>query len=173
MKKVIIYGSHYGTTRRYAEKLSELTGIEAINYSDVKDLSGYETVIHMGGLYAGGVKGLKNTVKLLADNTRLIVVTVGLADVTQKENTGHIKKSVGMQLPQSILECTTILHLRGGMDYSRLNLAHKSMMALVYKKAKSTPDEEKTEEVKDMIATYGQKVDFTDFSSLEKVIEIL
>ena len=79
MKKVIIYGSHYGTTRRYAEKLSELTGIEAINYSDVKDLSGYQTVIHMGGLYAGGVKGLKNTVKLLADITRLIVVTVGLA----------------------------------------------------------------------------------------------
>ena len=33
MKKVIIYGSHYGTTRRYAEELSELTGIEAINYS--------------------------------------------------------------------------------------------------------------------------------------------
>ena len=173
MKKVIIYGSHYGTTRRYSEKLSELTGIEAINYSDVKDLSGYETVIHMGGLYAGGVKGLKNTVKLLADSTRLIVVTVGLADVTKKENTDHIKKSVVMQLSPCVLERTTILHLRGGMDYSRLNIAHKSMMALVYKKAKSTPDEEKTEEVKDMIATYGQKVDFTDFSSLEKVMEIL
>ena len=173
MKKVIIYGSHYGTTRRYAEKLSELTGIEAINYSDVKNLSGYETVIHMGGLYAGGVKGLKNTVKLLADSTRLIVVTVGLADVTKKENTDHIKKSVGMQLPQSVLERTTILHLRGAMDYSKLNIAHKSMMALVYKKTKSTPDEEKTEEVKDMIATYGQKADFMDFSSLEKVMEKL
>lgn len=173
MKKVIIYGSHYGTTRRYAEKLSELTGIEAINYSDVNDLSRYEVVIHMGGLYAGGVKGLKNTVKSLADSTRLIVVTVGLADVTKKENTDHIKKSVGTQLPPCVLERTTILHLRGGMDYSQLNIAHKSMMALVYKKAKSTPDEEKTEEVKDMIATYGQKVDFTDFASLEKVMEIL
>ena len=95
MKKVIIYGSHYGTTRRYAKKLSELTGIVAINYSDVKDLSGYETVIHMGGLYAGGVKGLKNTVKFLADSTRLIVVTVGLADVTKKENTDHIKNPLG------------------------------------------------------------------------------
>lgn len=127
----------------------------------------------MGGLYAGGVKGLKNTVKLLSDAARLIVVTVGLADVTKEENTDHIKKSVGMQLSQSVLERTTILHLRGEIDYSRLNIAHKSMMALVYKKAKSTPDEEKTEEVKDMIATYGQKVDFTDFSSLEKVMEIL
>lgn len=173
MKQIIIYGSHYGTTKQYAEKLSELTGIEAINYVDVKNLSEYDTVIHMGGLYAGGVKGLKNTVKLLANDARLIVVTVGLADVTKKENTDHIKKTVGMQLPKSVLERTTILHLRGGMDYSQLNIAHKSMMALVYKKAKSTPDEEKTEEVKDMIATYGQKVDFMDFSSLEKVVEIL
>ena len=173
MKKIIVYGSHYGTTKLYAQKLSELAGIEAVNYTDVKNLLEYDMVIHMGGLYAGGVKGLKYTAKLLADGTRLIVVTVGLADVTKKENTDHIKKSVGMQLPKSILERTTILHLRGGIDYKNLNFAHKSMMAMVYKKAKNIPNDKKTEEEKDMVATYGQKVDFTDFSSLEKIIEIL
>ena len=28
---IIIYGSQYGTTKRYAEHLSEMTGIEADN----------------------------------------------------------------------------------------------------------------------------------------------
>ena len=32
MKSIIVYGSQYGTTRFYAEKLSELTDIEPISY---------------------------------------------------------------------------------------------------------------------------------------------
>ena len=98
MKKIIIYGSHYGTTRRYAEKLSEMTGISVTNYEDITDLSGYDEIIHFGGLYAGGVKGLKNTIKALPQNAKLIIVTVGLADVTNKENTDHIKNAVHFHL---------------------------------------------------------------------------
>ena len=30
--QIIIYGSEYGSTKRYAERLSEITGVEAINY---------------------------------------------------------------------------------------------------------------------------------------------
>ena len=173
MKKLIIYGSHYGTTKRYAEKLSELTKIPVMNYEDMKDLSEYDEVIHFGALYAGGVKGLKNTIKALPKNASLIIVTVGLADVTKKENTEHIKKTIGQQVPQPILNHAKILHLRGGIDYSRLNFMHKTLMSLLYKKAKNTPEEEKTEEVKDMIETYNQKVDFVDFHSLQQVIDAI
>ncbi len=173
MKKIIIYGSHYGTTKRYAEKFSELTQIPVISYEDIKGLEDYDEVIHFGGLYAGGVKGLKNTIKALPENARLIIVTVGLADVTNIENTDHIKKSVGQQVPETILERTTVLHLRGGIDYSKLSFMHKTMMSFVYKKAKSTPDKEKTAEVQDLIETYGQKVDFMDFDSLRKVMEVI
>lgn len=63
MKKVITYGSQYGTTRRYAEKLSETTAIPLLNESDVRDLSSFDHIIHLGGLYAGRVKGLKRIVK--------------------------------------------------------------------------------------------------------------
>ena len=65
MNSVIIYGSHYGTTKRYAEKFSEITKIPVANYKENKNLSEYDPIIHFGGLYAGGVKGLKNTVKAL------------------------------------------------------------------------------------------------------------
>lgn len=173
MKKIIIYGSHYGTTKCYAEKLSEMTGIPVISYEDIKDLSTYDEIIHFGGLYAGGVKGLKTTIKALPQNANLIIVTVGLADVTNKENTEHIKKSVSQQVPQPILDRTKIIHLRGGIDYSKLSFIHKTMMSFVYKKAKNTPEEQKTAELREMIQTYNQKVDFTDFSSLQQVIDTI
>lgn len=33
MNQIIVYGSEYGTTRKYAEKLAQLTGIEAVGYT--------------------------------------------------------------------------------------------------------------------------------------------
>ena len=45
---VIIYGSQYGTTKRYAEYLSEMTGIEAVAFKEAKDIDKYDRVIFMG-----------------------------------------------------------------------------------------------------------------------------
>lgn len=173
MESIIIYGTQYGTTKDYAEKLSEMTGIPIINYKEAGELSKYTTIIHMGGLYAGGVKGLKTTLKVLPVNANFIIVTVGLADVTNPENTAHIRLSVSRQVPKEVFEKTRIFHLRGGMDYKKLSLAHRSMMRLVYNKAKNLPEDEKTAEVRDMIATYGQTVNFIDYSCLKPIAEIV
>ena len=35
---IIIYGSQYGSTKRYAEHLSEMTGIKAIAFKEAKDI---------------------------------------------------------------------------------------------------------------------------------------
>lgn len=59
MKTLIIYGSQYGTTKRYAEKFAEMTDIPVVSHEDIKILAEYDRVIYFGGLYAGGVKGLK------------------------------------------------------------------------------------------------------------------
>ena len=37
-KTIIIYGSQYGTTRRYAEHLSEMTRIETVAFKEAKDM---------------------------------------------------------------------------------------------------------------------------------------
>lgn len=55
--------------------------------------------------------------------------------------------------------------------YLKLNFTHKTMMNLLYKKAKGLPEEKKTAEVKAMIDTYNQKVDFLDFPSLESIVK--
>ena len=173
MKSIIIYGSEYGTTEKYALKLAEKTSMTAKSYKDIPDLSGYDRVIHFGGLYAGGVKGLKNTVKAIKSGTKLIIVTVGLADVNDKENTDHIKKSIARQVPEKVLANASVFHLRGGIDYSKLNFAHKTMMTMLYNKSKNLPEEKKDAETRAMIETFGKKVDFVDFEALKQIEEIL
>mgnify|MGYP001134094826 CR=1 FL=1 len=43
------------------------------------------------------------------------------------------------------------------------------MMALLYNKVKHLPENKKTAEIKAMIETYNKKVNFIDFSSLDKI----
>ena len=57
-KQLIIYGSRYGSARRYAERLAEMTGLDAVEYNGVKDLDAYDSIVYLGSLYAGGVTGL-------------------------------------------------------------------------------------------------------------------
>lgn len=173
MNSIIIYGSNYGTTESYARKLSQMTGIPLINYKEIKDLSPYDTVIHFGGLYAGGVKGLKQTVKALPKKAKLFIVTVGLADVTDRENTDNIKQSIKRQVNDEIFDRAEIFHLRGGIDYKKLNFKHKTMMTLLYNKAKNLPQEKKTADVKAMIETFNKQVDFIDHSALNQILEVL
>ena len=107
------------------------------------------------------------------EDKKLIVVTVGLADPTDKENTDHIKGGVKKQQPVGVYEKATVLHLRVAIDYTKLNLKHKTMMGLLVRKAKNLPEKKKNAEVRAMIETYNQVVDFIDFESLSSVISIL
>jgi len=173
--KIIIYGSQYGTTRRYAEELGKRTGVEVKNYEEVDDVNKYDTVIYFGALYAGGVMGMKKTFSRPASvsNKKIIIVTVGLADPTDDENTRTIKRGMEKQLSKDVFEHAYIFHLRGGIDYSGLGFKHKTMMAMLYKKAIGLPEEKKTAEVKAMIETYNKKVDFIDFDRLDEIVGLI
>lgn len=50
---IIIYGSQYGTTKKYADELAKRTGFEVKSYKYINDINNYETIIYLGALYAG------------------------------------------------------------------------------------------------------------------------
>ena len=52
------------------------------------------------------------------------------------------------------------------------SLETRTMMSLLYRKAKSLPEEQKLAEIKAMIETYNKEVNFMDLSCLETIIEI-
>lgn len=173
MKRMIVYGSHYGTTRTYAERLSELTGIPAVRCDQARSLTEYGGVVHLGGLYAGGVVGLKHTVKALGPNTALTVVTVGLADVSRQENVSHIRQSLQRQMPDDLYQRSVYFHLRGGIDYAKLSLRHRAMMAVLYRSLQRKPPEQRTAEDRALMAAYGQKMDFVDLDALLPIVNTL
>ena len=86
--KIILFGTTYGSSKIYAEELSKRTGIEARSYDEVSSIDGYDTVVYIGSLYAGGVQGMKKTFSKLTDvgEKKIIIATVGLADPTNSEN---------------------------------------------------------------------------------------
>ena len=169
----IVYGSHYGTTERYAQELSRRVRIPAVDYRKMGEISSQDTVIYLGGLYAGGLVGLKKSLPKLKTAANLIVVTVGLADPEEEENVQHIRASVTKQLGEELTAKTTFIHLRGGIDYGKLNMLHRTMMRMLYSQIKKKPVDQLSEEGQELIATYGKKVDFTDLSSVEKIQALL
>ena len=172
MNSIIIYGSHYGTTKQYAEELSKRTNIKAISFKKFnQQINDYDNIIYLGALYAGGVLGMSKTLKKLNNisNKKILIATVGLSDPTDEVNENNIRNNIKNQIPKEVLEKAKIFHLRGGIDYSKLNFAHKTMMKLLYNAVKNLPNEKQTAEDRAMIETYNKKVNFIDFSSLDKI----
>lgn len=172
MNSIIIYGSHYGTTKQYAEELSKRTNIKAISFKKFnQQINDYDNIIYLGSLYAGGVLGMSKTLKKLNNisNKKNLIATVGLSDPTDEVNKNNIRNNIKNQIPKEVLEKAKIFHLRGGIDYSKLNFAHKTMMKLLYNAVKNLPNEKQIAEDRAMIETYNKKVNFIDFSSLDKI----
>lgn len=173
MKSLIIYGSCYGSARRYALTFAQMTGINVINYRDMKDCKDYDQIIYFGGLYAGGLKGLKKSIKRMKMGTRIIIVTVGLGDVSDAKTTDHIKRSLLKQIPDAFFKEIQFFHLRGAIDYQHLHFIHKMMMKMLYLRVKQDFHENQDPETQLFLQTYGQKVDFIDFEALSIIKEKL
>ena len=170
---LITYGSQYGSAGHYARKFAECTGYPVLPYREVKDLSGHARVIHFGALYAGGVLGLRQIAAMLSPGAELVIVTVGLADVQDAENIQSIRHSIRSQLPEDVLRRTQMFHLRGAMDYGGLSLKHRTMMALLYARAKGLPEEKRNADARALIETYGKQVSFVEDAQLNAIRDAL
>ena len=175
METIIIYGSYYGTAKIYAEALAEQMKCKVLSYDKVKTPDEYETIVYVGGLYAGGVMGMAKTVKKISADKckRFVVITVGLADPDDKKNVENIRKAALRQISEALAGKPEFYHLRGGIDYGKLGLKHRIMMKMLYEQAKKQPAEEQDADTKALIATYGQKVSFVDPDRLKMVVNEL
>lgn len=169
--QIIIYGSRYGSARRYAKQLAKLTGLDVVDHKEAKDIGEYDRIVYIGSLYAGGVTGLKQTVSKMTPRQELVVATVGLADPTDATNVAHIRQSIKSQIPAHFYDESRIFHLRGAIDYTKLNLKYRLMMSLLAKKVAKLPEEQQNAETRAMLETYGKQVDFVDFSSLQPIVD--
>lgn len=175
MSTVILYGSCYGASQRYAKELSRRTGFPVASYQDYlrAPLVKVENVVYFGGLYAGGITGLKRTLRAIPPAAHLTLVTVGLADPARAENAAHIRGLAQRLLGAERFGRTDLFHLRGGIDYSRLSPVHRAMMAMLRRSLLLKDPAALSDEDRGLLETYGTAVDFTDLDALEPVMASL
>ena len=170
MSKIIVYASRYGSTKRYADKLSELTGVEAVDYSKVKDITAYDKVIYMGSIIAGTVTGLKKTVSKMQAGQELVIVSVGMLDPKDSENVNGIRSIIKEQIPAEFYDESRIFHLHGCIDYPNLKLSHRMLMSMMRSMASKKPADELDAVSRTVLATYGQRIDNVDLSALDVIV---
>lgn len=167
----VIYASEYGSTEAYAEWLAEDLGVKAFPIKKVNPemLSDSDILIYGGGLYASGIKGLKDFKKKCGSfqNKKVIIFTVGLADPLETDYHEILKNNFTEEERKSF----KFFHLRGAIDYKKLSLPHRAMMAMMMKMLKSKP--ESVQENAEFLESYGKKTDFKDRSSLAPVLEYI
>lgn len=175
MKNTILYGSFYGTAQRYAEALSHETGIPALTYQQVKDLTPYDTIIYIGALYSGNVTGLKTTFRthIRPKHQRIIIVTVGLADPTEEMNLDDIMAVIENQLPPAIFGSAAFFHLRGTLKQDELGLKHKAIFSLALHGRQSVPYEERSPFMRALSDERDTAYDHYDPATLAPIIAAL
>jgi hypothetical protein len=127
-------------------------------------LKQYHVVIYGGGLYAGGIAGVKMVTKAACHN--LVVFTVGLADPATTDYSAIIQRNFTPELARK----TAIFHLRGGIDYKRLGPVHTVMMAMMKGMIQRKAPSERNAEVEEFLDTYGKTVNFLDKKAIEPIV---
>lgn len=171
MKKIVIYGSHYGATKAYAEYIAGRLSCPCIPADKLKaeHLKGCAAVIFGGGVYAGSIAGWKKAAPLIAKAApeKIVLFVCGLADPAKEKTQREARMLFEKRLPEQ-MRGAPVFCLRGGIDYAKLNFIHRTMMAMLIKFLKHK--KELSEEDRQLLATYGGKVDFIDLATAAPVI---
>lgn len=171
MEAIVVYRSKTGFVKKYAEWIAQELSIKAVpgEKIDVGDLKDYDTVIFGGGLYAGGINGIKLVKRTLEvyDDKRIILFSTGaspgrgeeIEEVWNKAFTNDERKKI------------RLFYLRGGFDYDKLGMKDKMLMKLLKKKLESK--KERTEDEQGMLDAYDDPVDFTNRDNIKELIELV
>jgi hypothetical protein len=91
--------------------------------------------------------------------------------VDNPSNIININRELDKVISTEIRNKIKIFHVQGGIDYDNLSVLHKLMMKMLYLGISKKSEQERTDEDKEFMATYGQKIDLSDKKMLEPVIQ--
>lgn len=169
---VLIYGSQYGSTERYARWVAEelnQAGVqtEVIAAASVTSSHLAEADMVVAGLsnYGGQLTGSSELMKLasqlLAQPLALFTVSFsGLDGAPQEKLDGIFRKNLGETL---VDHSSSTFHFRGALDHTRLSLKHKTVMIGIRSAIAAIP--KKSVANQQMLDSFSQKT--VDYSSPE------
>jgi len=170
-KIAVIYKSKYGNTKKYAEWIAQKSRAKLFSFKEanIGKLSTYGTIVYGGGLYASSINGVSLITRNFGalKDKNVVIFTVGLATTEDKE---IFRPILEKHFTEEMRKKIQFFHLRGGIDYKRLSLLHKAMMAMLRAVIIRKKPEEISEDDQIMLATYGGKVDLTDKRAIDPLV---
>lgn len=171
MNGIILYGSRYGAARQYAQALEERTGLPAVSYAEVRDFGPFDTIVYVGGLYAGKTTGLAKTARRCPQTIPSACWWPPWAWRTRPTRT--ICSPFGSPWPRSSppasLSGPPHVPLRGAIDYQALSTKHRLMMKGLCAILRRQPVTERTADTQALLDSYGNAVSFIDFDTLAPI----
>lgn len=133
-KILVVYKSKTGFTKKYAQMIAEELGCEAIDgkQADSKKLSGYDTVVYGGRIFAGMVDGYKKMKEMYdasAANELVVFATGG----TPNEAVDTIEKMWAQNFTGDEIDQIPHFYMQGGISYERMGFMERKMMKMAAK----------------------------------------
>ncbi len=171
-KGIILYQSKYGTTKKYAQWLSEATGFDCAETkkATVAMLSGYDTVVLGGGVYASGILGLnffKKNISAL-EGKKLAVFAVGASPYDEKALDQIRELHFSHELCEVPLFCC-----RGAFDEKSMKPLDRALCRMLRKAVEKQDPSTYEPWQAALMESAGQSCDWSDKSWLEPLIEYL
>ena len=156
----IVYVSNAGSSKRYAEILSEKTGYPCYAFSDSDKAVGTD-VIFIGWVMAGAVQGLSEArVKF---GTLKAVVAVGMMKSDSQD--AAIKEKNSISEPY--------FSLAGAFDMKKLSGMYKMMMGMMVKMIKGKLKESNEPKAKEMVEKFEEGFDMVSEENLGDILAFI
>ena len=157
----IVYCSNTGSAKKYAELLSEKTGLPYVDFSKRSTVSADEEIIFIGWIMAGTLQGLKEI----------------------KETFSNVKSicGVGMMKSEKAIEETKTKNsitepyffLPGDFDMNKLKGMYKMMMGMMLKMMKSKIKESGDEKEAQMLKMLEDGITLFDEKEIDQVVHFI
>ena len=163
----VLYQSHYGSSKQYAEAFAQLFDVAANTWEDMRTLrpeleAVQGPVVVFSYIHGPRVPGVEAAIAAWkADRpTALCVVGMTLVDKARKDDA----------LANQVGEDVTRFYLPGRLNYSELTTAHATVMKGIIQAIKLKPRSLRSENDQAMIDAYKHDIDRVDLAELDPVI---
>ena len=170
MSIIVVYKSLSGFTEKYAKWIAEDLHAAAIELDlFTPSLLNKDTVLIFGGsLHAIGINGYQKLKRTIREQKykELVLFAVGASP----HNLGiedEIKRANFKTIEEQAIR---LFYLRGGFDYSKLDLVNKLLMKLLKIKIKSKKESKRSSDEKGMLALYEKPMDATKRENIQGIV---
>lgn len=142
MKKIVIYKSRSGFTKRYAEWISDELMCEIKDYKEISklNLDDYDLVIYGGRVHAGSIDSLKKVKEILANKKcKLIVFATGATPIAATE---EIANMIKINFADNSIP---YFYMQSGLCYEKMGFVDKTIMKMLSKMLSSKKDKSDAE----------------------------